>query len=484
MENKKHSIKIRMYFFIICTILLVALCVSTIAFIISSKQIDNFYKKTTTDNACNFASTVDGDYINKLKDVVLSDEYQQLRNTAEETENEKLIEDYLKEKQLWNEYKQIRSDITNYINNMSYVKYIYIVYYSMPNAEATQDMYLIDDETTSLCETGYWEERETELLGIDIKKTNPTISHGDWGWLCSDYYPICDSDGNCIALVGCDIGMEDVMSDRYQFLGYLITSTIIMLVIILIGAIFFVDKTIVSPLNIISNKIKEFKPSKNIEEAHVIEFSGKHNDEINEIYNNTRTMQLDIIRYLNDLELMQNDIKIKEEKINKLSVETYKDALTGVRNKTAYIKKVEEINKEIANQNYDFGLIMIDMNQLKQINDEYGHKAGDLYIKGGCNIICETFKHSPVYRIGGDEFVVILQGQDFINRKEIFKKFIKKLEDSYNQKDKEPWERFSAATGMAECASSDVSLEFVFKRADKEMYLNKNMFKEKYNCNN
>ena len=87
-------------------------------------------------------------------------------------------------------------------------------------------------------------------------------------------------------------------------------------------------------------------------------------------------------------------------------VKNNKDSLTGVGNKTAYIKKTNEINEQIRNGFKDFAVVMIDINGLKAVNDNYGHANGDLYIKGCCHIICEVFKHSPVYRIGGDEFAV------------------------------------------------------------------------------
>ena len=47
---------------------------------------------------------------------------------------------------------------------------------------------------------------------------------------------------------------------------------------------------------------------------------------------------------------------------------------------------------------------------LKLINDTYGHEKGDIYLKTACNAICDVFRHSPVFRMGGDEFAVLLQG--------------------------------------------------------------------------
>ena len=95
-------------------------------------------------------------------------------------------------------------------------------------------------------------------------------------------------------------------------------------------------------------------------------------------------------------------------------------------------------------------------------------------------MICEAFKHSPVYRIGGDEFVVILQGHDFNNRLQITQKLNDSFSEIFSQNEIKPWLRYSASIGMAELMSGDSSIEIVFRRADKAMYEEKRKFKELY----
>ena len=89
------------------------------------------------------------------------------------------------------------------------------------------------------------------------------------------------------------------------------------------------------------------------------------------------------------------------------------DALTGVKNRHAYLETEERINAQIAQQRGpEFAIVILDVNDLKKVNDNDGHKAGDQYLRNACKIICDIFKHSPVFRIGGDEFAVIAQGSD------------------------------------------------------------------------
>lgn len=486
-ENRIFSIKTKMYIFVVVTVIAVAFGTSAIAFVMGVGQIDNYYKQATSDNARNVASSVDGDFLAELRPIIESDDYQKLREQAEEDEDEQAVEDYLKDKGVWEKYSETRKYISNYLSNMKDMKYIYIVAHG--DKDAKLDMYLISDDSAPLTETGYYEERESELLGMDLTKLpEPTISNGDWGWLCSDFKPVYDSAGNCVCIVGCDYAMNKVMQERRELLIYLIAGSLVFTVIVLTGAVLFINKVIVNPLHMMTKEMKKFTPktNSNYEEAGVIDLGIDSRDEIGEIYQGIRTMQISTLDHLNDLLSLQED-KLKAEKdiedknrqIGQLSIETYKDALTGVGNKAAYIKKAEELNQSLREEPTEFALVMIDVNNLKFINDEYGHKSGDMYIKGCCRMICEAFKHSPVYRIGGDEFIVILQGSDYENRKLITEKLKSDFQKSYAYTDTDQWLRYSAAVGMADNGSGD-NVDFVFKRADKSMYEDKLRFKQEH----
>ena len=86
MESSRKTVSIRkkMFFFIITTVLVVAFGTSAIAFTASANQIDRYYKQNTADNARNFASFVDAEYIAKRRTSIESEEYQKLRTLAEE----------------------------------------------------------------------------------------------------------------------------------------------------------------------------------------------------------------------------------------------------------------------------------------------------------------------------------------------------------------------------------------------------------------
>ncbi len=144
----------------------------------------------------------------------------------------------------------------------------------------------------------------------------------------------------------------------------------------------------------------------------------------------------------------------------------YADPLTGVKNKLAYLEALSDLEIRLQDKTLEeYGVVVFDLNDLKQINDAHGHDAGDESIKDACNMICRKYKHSPVFRIGGDEFAVILEGEDYNDRDALLESFDLMVED--NLKDG----KTVVAGGMAVyCPDTDHSYNDVFRRADKKMY--------------
>lgn len=152
-----------------------------------------------------------------------------------------------------------------------------------------------------------------------------------------------------------------------------------------------------------------------------------------------------------------------------------RDALTHTKNKTAYHEMERELQGKIKEGKELFGIVVCDINGLKIVNDTEGHRAGDEYIKASCRLICRIFAHSPVFRIGGDEFVVILRGEDFDNRVALLSVLRKQVEENIRM-----GEGPVVASGLAELVPvSDHTVEEVFNRADGHMYADKARLKEK-----
>lgn len=151
----------------------------------------------------------------------------------------------------------------------------------------------------------------------------------------------------------------------------------------------------------------------------------------------------------------------------------YKDGLTGVKNKLAYLEALTELETAIdIGELPEYGVVVFDVNGLKDINDTLGHEAGDEHIKSACRIICHRFEHSPVFRVGGDEFVVLLKDRDYKNRQELVNSFKETIDDNLKNGS------VTVAAGLAVFdPSTDDNYNDVFKRADSSMYEHKRALK-------
>ena len=165
--------------------------------------------------------------------------------------------------------------------------------------------------------------------------------------------------------------------------------------------------------------------------------------------------------------------------INKRLLEVMKrDPLTNVNNRMAYEDKEKFLQSEInSGATVKFAIAMFDVNNLKIINDSKGHDAGDEYLIRCCRLICNVFKHSPVYRVGGDEFIAVLSGEDYENSDFLLERLQNRM-STYTKTLPLPDDYVSIAAGIAEYViGKDTSVLDITKRADERMYKNKAMIK-------
>ena len=151
----------------------------------------------------------------------------------------------------------------------------------------------------------------------------------------------------------------------------------------------------------------------------------------------------------------------------------FTDPLTCVKSKHAFVVQEGHIEEKIVRgEAGEWGVIVCDVNGLKKINDTLGHKAGDAYIVTACKMLCDHFLHSPIYRVGGDEFVVLLEERDYRERHELLEIINREIEGNIGS------DRAVISLGMAEFnPESDTSFNEVFKRADTLMYERKMQLK-------
>lgn len=163
-----------------------------------------------------------------------------------------------------------------------------------------------------------------------------------------------------------------------------------------------------------------------------------------------------------------------ETEAEALSKLAYTDALTGLKNRMAFSDH-EDFNKS---RDHGKGIIIqFDINNLKMVNDNYGHKEGDRHIKAAAEIINNSFGQiGNCYRTGGDEFIVVIEElKDRLQFEQIKVKF-KNMIDEYNDSYK-PRIKLEIAYGIEEFDLSSGDVEGALKLADGKMYSMKKKMK-------
>ena len=162
------------------------------------------------------------------------------------------------------------------------------------------------------------------------------------------------------------------------------------------------------------------------------------------------------------------------QRLGQVQSVAYTDPLTGVKSKHAFVDWEQKLEARIGEREdgLEFAIVVLDVNGLKHVNDTLGHKAGDRYIKAACQLICRIFDHSPVFRIGGDEFTVILERNDYQNRDELIQQFRTEVEENLRTGDVVISEGVSLFD-----ATTDGNVQVVFERADNLMYERKMQLK-------
>lgn len=160
--------------------------------------------------------------------------------------------------------------------------------------------------------------------------------------------------------------------------------------------------------------------------------------------------------------------------MKRLERRAYRDTLTGLLNRTAYYEYNQVLDQQIASGEADFSILMIDVNFLKRMNDTHGHEKGNEYLKNAAALISRVFGQERLYRTGGDEFVAVFDGEARDDVQQSILEFKREAADLQSQPGLQPWQRVSAAVGVAAYdGARDKSAEDVLKRADAAMYQDK-----------
>ncbi|SHJ72119.1 diguanylate cyclase (GGDEF) domain-containing protein [Pseudobutyrivibrio xylanivorans DSM 14809] len=400
--------------------------------------------------------------------------------------------DTLEESPKYNDLMQLMDNVVEQFN----IHYLYIV--TPLNNNDTDNMLIVLSATTEyereyhidedivlgyICHDDYSAEMaQAHIDALNNDKISFFEEKSSWGVDYTGFLPLIDSSGKHFALLCVDI---DVANIQDIIRAYTIENIIIITVLGIFFMLllqFWFNKNIISPITNLERSVSVFA-----ENAHeqtdpsklLLDIPTLHTDnEVEGLYDAISQLSNDMHSYVMNIVNMEEKVSDLKTQVNYMDMLAYQDSLTKVKNKAWYDKTSQRINEEIEEGSAEFAIIMADLNYLKKINDTYGHERGNEYIFGACKEICQIFSHSPIFRIGGDEFVILLEKIDYINRNTLLSEIELIFGDSANNTSMEPWQRYSVALGMAIFnAESDKSIEDVFERADKAMYKKKAFMK-------
>lgn len=280
----------------------------------------------------------------------------------------------------------------------------------------------------------------------------------DWGRFYSAYTPVFDSNGIITGIVAVDFSAEWY---EEQVAGHVRTTLLVSVISLAFTGLIIVlivtryrkrFRTMLNEMNVVSGRIetlvREVSPGAEIK----LPENGEHhpNDEVAELGDR--------------LQAMENQLS---EQIAFVRSQAYVDGLTGLGNRTAYEDHVKQLDEEVRKGEASFAVALFDLNGLKEINDHQGHDRGDKSISAVAGALKKTFGEAKIYRIGGDEFVVILENgyAGIDGQLEEVGKFAKEAE------------QVSIAKGCAVFTpDTDTGYHDVFRRADNAMYEDKKQY--------
>lgn len=293
----------------------------------------------------------------------------------------------------------------------------------------------------------------------------------EWGTDYTGAIPIKDSSGNSVCVLAVDIDASSISSSVLRYTLFNLGLVALFGVIFIGLFLLWSNKNITKPIKALEESACNFvghsHHQRNIDE---LKFEAPELNQDNEI----KSLSDAVVKMTEDIKEYVLDITSAEELVASMEDLANHDALTGVKNTNAYYSAVERLDGDRV------GIAIVDLNGLKRLNDTYGHDKGDVAIKKVSSLVCNIFAHSPVYRIGGDEFAIILQNHDFDHYKELEKRFFDELDKIQNDPNLKDWERVSAAIGVAFLEKNE-DIDSLFERADQMMYSRKKEMKEHNN---
>ena len=474
----------------IIMIVLFAIVLAEIAMIYFSLVSSNSNTRTYKDKSRNLSSTIaeviDAKRFHDLKEKVQAIESKSsYRPTTDEIDTYEYYDEYLAQ------FDSITQDpdyiyLRDYLRDLQAVnsEEVYCMYLVYIVEDLKANVYVVDNSYDDIWLPGTIDTLMNEHLQVLDNPDGglpPSVTNlPQFGYLCTAGDPVY-YEGQIVGYVVVDLSMTVIRAKQAESIVRLFLYLMFTVVVLSIVGIVVVNFTLNVPIQKLIKAAQSYDIDNPEKTHHIFENLnvGTH-DEIQDLADAMKSLEHDIHIKINELRETNRQLVESQILATKMTELANRDGLTGVRNKISYDAETKKIDNAIKEGiSLRLGIVMVDLNNLKTINDDYGHSSGDNAIIKLCNIICAIFAHSPVYRVGGDEFVVILRNVDFERSDKLIGFFNEKIEELRVDEYLTPAERITAAIGYAVFdPTKDKCVEDVFIRADHAMYTRKRQMKE------
>jgi len=297
MKKKMDSVAFRVNALILTLVVVIAGGLIASASIMNRRQVDEFYGTKATQMARTLVNFLDGDRLGALAELLLSGEFQELRQAAAAEENAEPVESFLRERGMLDYVTRLLKSLDRYRDEQGGT-YVYL----LDMLEGRESMRLADPDEP-LWEMGLIEK---DAAGFERTGGNqaipPTLAQSSYGWLISCYEPIADSSGEMIASVGIDINITDVIAARNAFLFQLTLYAAVIAVIFVALAMYLMRNTVNRPIAQLSKALDRFGGEEGkITRDQIISLSVTRRDEIGNLYEKTRQMEERLVDYMDNL---------------------------------------------------------------------------------------------------------------------------------------------------------------------------------------
>ena len=394
-------------------------------------------------------------------------------NTAAASIDGDVLESFTAEDVGSEEYKHISQTLETIknIQQDSDIKYIYTI-----KRDGDHYVFTVDPDPLRPAAFGkkvvYTPEQDKAWSGVATVDSEAV--EDEWGCFYTAWSPVRNSSGEVVGIIGVDFAADSFDENVANHIRSVIIVSIVslvsgvLIVMILAGQFSKRFRSLHSELEILSDDLEELSKD--------IEARPGYEEKAAPIPDGTDNEDM-VGALCVKIRLMHQKLK---EYIGYIHEQAYTDTMTGTGNKTAYLDRIRELNREINSGTADFAIAVFDINGLKITNDNYGHECGDRIISDSASIIRRIFPDGQIYRIGGDEFIEVLKS---VTEEQLSADFAK-LDDEvekFNSKEKHYAMTLSFSHGGAVYRpGSDADFKEVFKRADKDMYKNKGNYYRKY----